>query len=135
VIAFGLIHARFCGKNCRVLWRNSAGARDSREIHHFETMPGAVWKPAIHHPRRMACQSCRNRSEGLRSHAFDLVLASSLLPVIISTIEFKIALETDVCSCPQGFDIVKELAAIGCECDTADKPGGSHGLSVHLISL
>jgi hypothetical protein len=47
---------------------------------------------------------CRaSQAETRPGHARDLTLAPGLLPVILATIEFKTALETDVCSCSSGF--------------------------------
>jgi hypothetical protein len=94
-----------------------------------------VWKPAIHHPRRMARQPCPKLRQRIPCHRLDLTRASGLPRVSIATIKFKIALETDVWSRPQGFDIVKELAAIGCACNTSNKPTSVGGLSFRLISL
>jgi hypothetical protein len=91
------------------------------QIHHFETMTGAVWKLSVHHPRRMTGQPCRNLNQRLLHDGFDLTLVAGFLSVIIATIKFKTALETDVCSAPQGFCAVKELAPIGCECETRGK--------------
>jgi hypothetical protein len=94
-----------------------------------------VWKPAIHHPRRMARQPCRNLRQRVPCQRLDPARASGLRRVIMATIKFKTALETDVWLHPQDFDSVKELAAIGCACDTSDKPGRVCGLSFRLISL
>jgi hypothetical protein len=112
-----------------------AGERDSRQ----STISKPCWTRSGNLPftiraewRASHAESCANACP---SHRLDLARASGLLRVIIATIKFKIALETDVWSRPQGFDIVKELAAIGCACNTSDKPGSVCGLSFRLISL
>jgi hypothetical protein len=141
VIAFGLIRARFTEKmsnsfaELATMLMSSGRQARFAPIHHFETMLDPVWKPAIHHQRRMARQPCRNLRQRGPCDGLDLARASGLLGVIIATIKFKTALETDVWSRPQGFDIVKELAAIGCACNTSDKPGSVCGLSFRLIPL
>lgn len=109
VIAFGLIRAGFA-KKLPSSTADDAGFKRMGEgrfaqIHHFETITGAIWKLAIHHPRRMRRQPFRNA-------ALVLTLVAGFLHVIVATIKFKIALKTDVCLRLQGFRAVKELAAI-----------------------
>jgi hypothetical protein len=105
------------------------------QIHHFETIIGAVWKLTIHHPRRMTCKPYRKPRQRVPYHALDLTYDAVIRCVIIATPTFETALETDVCSRRQGFCFVKQLAAIGRECETRDRRSGVRRLSVRLISL
>jgi len=68
------------------------------QIHHFETITGAVWKRTVHHLRRMTRQLCQKPSRRMPYDAVDLTFAIVFRCVIVATINFKTALETDVCS-------------------------------------
>jgi hypothetical protein len=53
------------------------GTGGARRVYHFETIPGAVWKPCVHHPQRIggfaACENpaqAQSRTAKLRALAF-----------------------------------------------------------------
>jgi len=62
----------------RCLFRSGLRA-PTAPIHRFETMFGEVWKPAIHHARRMARRPCRNSSQCAPGDRLDLAPASGVL--------------------------------------------------------
>ena len=136
MIAFGLIRARFAEKIAEFPRGPSNDARSQRATRAIRPNP-----PFRNHNRR-GLETCHSPSAPNDApvvpkpephDARDLVPAAASLRVCVATSKFKTALETDVCSCPQGFNGVKELAAIGSGCEAAANGGGVCGLSVRLI--